>query len=480
MPPTTMALNRPCGGNRRLILYSAVLVIWIASHALGAWLGDAEPQPAQTTVPVGDGTSWGSPVESYPGPYWAALPYRPDAPAANLDPARAADFGQSAAGRFDPIRFPVQAGDVFSPLLPWDEQSRAGWRLLRAGDGGDDWYRFDAQVRSFYVHDLRIEWSGLEDTFGVEGAVLPMFRHRCDWCELIVLGELYLNQPFDRNNLVDTPERRSYAGNFAVDTLQVSQLYLAVRRDNLELAFGKMVTPFGRTYFPLFTNGRFDAPLIRSEAIRWRETGLLLRYDPAPLVCDVAVTNGGDERDTNSSKALVSRIAFRAEGWAGGCSIKIQDGVGSEGQKQYNNHLGADLMHRWGMLTLSGEVIYDQYGFRRPGFDPNDITWGRSIYYRDLNKTWHEPITGVGYYVNLGLEKARWMAALSYGEFYPEAIGDPRHDVTIRRGIIKLACEFARRLDAYTALILETGGYLAQENQPRKGTAVLAGIQYAF
>ena len=385
-----------------------------------------------------------------------------------------------AAGRFDPIRFPIQAGDVFSPLVPWDAETRMGWHPLGIRGDADDWYRVDVQVRGFYVNDQRIAWSGMEETFGAEGAILPMFRHRFDWCELIVLGELYLNQPFDRNILADTPERRSYAGNFEVETLQISQLYLAIRRDNLELAFGKMVTPFGRTYFPLFSNDHFDAPFIRTEAIHWRETGLLIRYDPAWLVCDLALTNGTEDRDSNSSKALISRIGFQGQRWAGGVSIKFQDGIGSENQKQYNNHLGADLMHRWGMFTLSGEVIFDEYGFRRPDFDPHDITWGRSIYYRDLNKAWGRPITGVGYYLNLGLQKDRWLAALCYGEFYPEAIGDPRQDITIRRGVIKLDYEFARQLDAYTALLLETGGYLAQDNQPRNGTAVLAGIQYTF
>ena len=41
-------------------------------------------------------------------------------------------------------------------------------------------------------------------------------------------------------------------------------------------------------------------------------------------------------------------------------------------------------MYRFGRFTLSGEAIYDQYGFTTPGFNPDDIFWGRSIYYRDL------------------------------------------------------------------------------------------------
>ncbi len=174
-----------------------------------------------------------------------------------------------------------------------------------------------------------------------------------------MLGEFYVSQPFNRNILVNTEERRSYVGNFMVDSLEISQLLLAFRRDNLELVVGKMATPFGRTYFPLFTNARLDAPFIRTEAIRWRETGLLVRWDPDWLVCEVALTNGCDDRDTNSSKALVSRLGVEQEQWAVGVSVKVQDGIGSEVQKQYNNHVGADAMCRWGIFTLSGEVIYD-------------------------------------------------------------------------------------------------------------------------
>ena len=45
----------------------------------------------------------------------------------------------------------------------------------------------------------------------------------------------------------------------------------------LTAAFGKMETPFGRTYFPLLTNAWLDAPFLRTEAILWRaqESGAL-------------------------------------------------------------------------------------------------------------------------------------------------------------------------------------------------------------
>jgi hypothetical protein len=355
-----------------------------------------------------------------------------------------------------------------------------GWHPIDNHCGGMDWYRLDGVVRSYYANDQRIEWTGIEATFGVEGAIAPVYRHRFGNWDMTLLGEFYLNQPFNRNLLLDRKERRSYAANYDVDTVEISQLLLGFRREDLEFRVGKMETPFGRTYFPLYSNSRFDAPFIRTEAIRWRETGILVRYDPNWLVCDVAVTNGCDDRDTNSSKALVSRIGIEQERWAGGISLKIQDGIGSEGQKEYNNHVGADLMYRWGIFTLSAEAIYDQYGFRKTTFDPDNIFWGRSIYYRDLNKAREEPITGVGYYFNLGFTNGRWTGVLNYGEYYPESIGNPKHDVINRRAIVKLDYDLAKRLEAYAVVILETSGYMAQCNRPRRGTAILTGVQYTF
>ncbi len=382
---------------------------------------------------------------------------------------------------FGPIEFDVPA-DQSAQLTPEQIQGfeQAGWRPLWTPCGGLDWYRIDGQVRAYYLNDQRIEWTGVEATFGAEAALLPMYRHRFGLWEMTALGEFYINQPFDRNILANTAERRSYAANFEVETFEMSQLSMSFRRGNFEFTAGKMVTPFGRVYFPLYTNSRMDAPFIRTEAIRWRETGVLLRYDPQWLIVDVALTNGCDDCDTNSSKALISRVGIEQENWAGGVSIKWQDGIGSEGQKEFNNHVGADLMCRWSIFTLSGEVIYDQYGFRKSGYDPDNIFWGRSIYYRNLNRGRDEPITGVGYYVNLGFCKDRWSGMLNYGEYYPESIGVAQHDIPNRRGIIKLDYALASRLGAYTVVMIENGGYIAQDNRPRLSNVFLTGIQYTF
>jgi hypothetical protein len=334
-------------------------------------------------------------------------------------------------------------------------------------------------ARGYYRNDQRIQWSGMEETFGAEGVIAPVFRRQLGNWETTVEGEFYLNQPFDRNILADTPTRVSYMGNYDVDVFEISQLSITCRRDDFSIKAGKMVTPFGRTYFPLYSNARIDAPFIRTEAILWRETGFLIHYQPGIFVGDAAITNGSENLDSNSSKAIVARLGLQTEFSALGCSVKWQDGIGSEEQKQFNNHVGADAMVRCGPFQLSGECIYDEYGFYHP-FDPNDITWRHSIYYRELNRAVHVPLTGVGYYADLGYKGQDWDVNLNYGGYYPTEIGNPQHDVPNRRGIIKLAYRFTPALQTYCAALMETSGMIAQEDLNRRGHLLLSGLQYVF
>ena len=174
----------------------------------------------------------------------------------------------------------VSLAPLFPAVSPQAAVSDTDWRPLELfGDSGSC-YRIDGWVRGYYLNDQRIEWSGQESTFGAEGGIAPVFRHQFDKLEMTVQGEFYINQPFNRNILVDTAERRSYAGNFDVDTFEISQLYIELQCGDWSLTAGKMVTPFGRTYFPLYSNSRLDAPFIRTEVIHWRETGLSARYCP--------------------------------------------------------------------------------------------------------------------------------------------------------------------------------------------------------
>jgi hypothetical protein len=145
-----------------------------------------------------------------------------------------------------------------------------------------------------------------------------------------------------------------------------------------------------------------------------------------------------------------------------------------------NNHVGVDAMVRRGSWTLSGEAIYDQYGLRRPGTALNDITWGRSLYYRDLNNAYHVPITGVGYYMNLGYEGPQWSLMLNYGEFYPQQIGDARQDVTTRRGLIKASRHWTRHFETYGIALLENDLHNAFDSSTRRGTYFIIGGQFAW
>jgi hypothetical protein len=341
-------------------------------------------------------------------------------------------------------------------------------------------YHIGGAARGYYLNDQRIEFTGLEETFAVEGVLDGGVHHVAgDWL-VQVEGELFFTQPYDRNRLVDTPLRESFAHNFETDIVSISQLYLAARHGDWIFAAGRFVTPFGRFYFTNYRNNWDDSPFIRSEAILFRETGLLAQWDPAGWCFTAALTNGGPQQDANSSKALVARAGIDRESFAAGASVKVQDGIGSEGQKSYNEHIGLDAMIRRGPWTLSGEIIYDQYGFRRPGFDPDDISWGRSIYFRDLNKALLEPITGVGYYLNLGYEGPLWSLALNYGEFYPEELGVPEHDTPTRRGIFKASRHWTRHLETYGVVMLENDLANAFVGHDRRGVYILAGCQFSL
>ena len=338
--------------------------------------------------------------------------------------------------------------------IPITELSIFDRDISHLADGQTE-FHYGIAARAFYSNDQRIEWTGQEETFGVEGVLSGNARRRIGNWDTGVWAEFYLNQPFDRNILVDDPDRVSFRSNFDIDTFEISQLFLTARQGDWLFAFGKMTTPFGRAYYPQYTNSRADGPFIRTESILWRETGLVAQYDPGYWVFTAGVLNGGDERDTNSSKALIARMGIDTGNFVMGASIKAQDGISSEHQKTFNNHVGLDAMFQHGRFRLSGEVIYDEYGFRKPGVAFHDIFWRRSLYYRQQNEALRDPITGVGYYVNLDMFFDSWTVSLNYGEFFPEQIGDPRHDETNRRGLIRLIRHTGRNTDFYLIGLIE-------------------------
>ena len=67
-----------------------------------------------------------------------------------------------------------------------------------------------------------------------------------------------------------------------------------------------------------------------------------------------------------------------------------------------------------------------------------------------------------------------------YGDFYPLYTGTAPDQRVLHRGLLKVAYRFARPLQIYSILIVENGGYLAQENEPRRGLAAVEGFQFTF
>ena len=415
-----------------------------------------------------------------PAAYVAGEPVLGLAPIAPAPPINVGPAGILPGGpAFSADALHPPSGDsTFSPNTPPVPRRIA----ITAADGTI--WDLGIQARGYYSNDQRIAWSGMEATFAAEGVLATTIKHTYGFWETSVEGQFYLNEVNGGNILENTAERISYAADFEIPPVVIDQLYIRCRNGDFSILLGKFPTPFGRTYFPIDTNSNalnthIDAPFIRSEAIDWRETGVLLHYEPGWFVGDLAVTNGNPDRDDNSSKGVVARAGLQGENYAAGASVKWQDGDGSDNQKEYDNYAGVDAMCRFGRFTLSGEVIYDQYGFHNP-YDPDDIFWGRSIYYRDSYNPAGGPITGFGYYLDLGYQEDRWYLGLDYGEFYPETIGNPLQDVIIRRGILKFNYSFTPQLQCFNMLLLETSGQIAQLGLSRKGEALLTGLQFTF
>ncbi len=377
----------------------------------------------------------------------------------------------------DPANMSTWCPDDIPPdnpsLIPTGTNS--AYRLLDHLEG-------NIVARGYYVNDQRLEWSGMETTFGGEAVLTPRLRQRCGDFEFLIDSELNINEPYDQNQLLNDAERKSYAANFQVNQFDISQLALVTDYQEWTFKAGKFATPFGRTYFPLYTNSYWDAPFIRTEVIQWRETGISAHYKSGYFVADAAFTNGSENLATNSGRAVVARVGLEESNlWAVGLSAKKGAGTGSEAQKEFDSYFGVDMMFRVGPFQLSSECVYDEYGFGRPGFNPLDITWVKSIYYRDESSGYQGvPCTGIGYYVNLGYAEGRWNTLLNYGDFYPLYTGTAPDQRVQHRGLGKVAYQLAKPLQIYSVLILENGGYVAQENEKRIPVAVLEGFQLTF
>ena len=382
---------------------------------------------------------------------------------------------------FEPTPAPWYESNRCTDCLPWLDiyQGSSYGAVCPCPVHDRPGFSIDGLARAYYANDQRINWTGMEATFGAEGILAPRFIAEVNGWNISANGVFFLNQHFDGNKL-DEPGLAPYHKNFEVDPFQIWNMNVRFTKDDLTISVGKDNTPFGRYYFPLFTNSRMDSPFLRSDVIQWVETGIFARYSPGIFVGDIAITNGLAERDTNSMKALVARLGINTPSFVAGISGKLHDGSGSEKQKQYGSYYGADAMMRWGAFDLSGEFTYDQYGMWHD-FDPNNITWGRSLYYRDLYSGQQRvPLSALGYYLNLGWTHPRLRVDLNYGEYYPHAIGNVLNDTPVRRGLAKATWRVMPHVESYTALLWENVRPLEPFRKWQLGTALLSGVQVYF
>ena len=178
-------------------------------------------------------------------------------------------------------------------------------------------------------------------------------------------------------------------------------------------------------------------------------------------------------------KAITGRLGLNFSCVTMGISGLYQDGEGSEEQKQFRSHAGVDTMVRLGNMVLSSEIIYDEYGLKRD-FDPNDIFWKHSIYYRQINKADAAAIIGWGGYIDLTYNHHPWFISVNYGEYHPEQLRKPeypQHDIINRRFLVKLGWNFTNNLQWYNAVLAETGDYVAQVGRLRRGYAYMSGVK---
>ncbi len=352
--------------------------------------------------------------------------------------------------------------------------------LPASGPPGGSKTEFDLKidVRSYFSNDQRIQWSGAEATFGTEAIIRGNAKKMIRNTEFFAGGEIRLNQSFDNNFLVDE-YREKYIQNFKTDRFQIAGMFVGLRVKNFELSLGKRRSIFGNDQLVHLTNGEIFQPFIRTESVLWWETGLFLKYRKGIIRLDLSVVNGGPDKDTNSSKAAVARAGIELKNFAIGVSAKVQDGIGSEQQKQYKNHIGFDISFRSGKFRLSAEGIYDEYGFRKE-FNSDDIFWERSLYYRDQFYKSETPITGIGGYIDLSYHNNKILVNINYGEFHPEKINNPYHDPPIRRGILKFIYNFSHGFGIFLSTLIENDRLREPVFSGAEGYAYIVGMTFSI
>jgi hypothetical protein len=356
--------------------------------------------------------------------------------------------------------------------------------VLRYRVSDDTAFMMDGLFRGYCRNDGRITWSGVETSFGAEGVLRPSFVSRTgDWV-VATEGEFFLNMRYG-SSILSSPERDLYRANFDVDMFQIQQLFVEATYGDTTVRIGRSRTPFGRYQSPMFTNSLQDAPFLRTEVISFFETGIFFRYRPNEVVFDLAIVNGEADLDTNSSKAIITRLGYETAFWTVGASIKYQDGISSEWQKRYSNYCGLDGSIALGNWLIYSEIVTDQHGLHRdPTADPNfnPLNFGRrSVYGRDVfSGEDKSAISGVGAHIGVTYRADTWLVDLCYGNYQPKAIGLPSHDASTNRLLFKTAFVAARNLEVFLIALAENR---RPNDPPLNNTQPYAfwmGMQYGF
>jgi len=345
-------------------------------------------------------------------------------------------------------------------------------------DGDGAGFKYNAFVRAFLLNDQRIQWSGLETTFSAEAVVNLSYLKKIARWQVMANGEFFINQPFNPNILADEYRSR-YKQNFDIDTFSCKQLFIEARNGAFAFKIGKFIIPFGRNYVPSYCNAFSDQPFIRSESIMRYDTGLMLSVNSGLLHLDLAFVNGSEDQDTNSAKSLIGRLGLGNEKWGIGVSGKYFGDRGSETQKQYSDHLGIDIMLTSGDFTLSGELITEHYGLRKP-FGEDEIFWPRSFYYRDIFYQFETPINGTGGYLNLLWKSRRVSINLNYGLYYPQQIDRPLHDAKNSRLLVSCSWQLVAGLHAFVSALIENDRPREPVFSGASPYMFLCGLHYAL
>lgn len=317
--------------------------------------------------------------------------------------------------------------------------------------------RIDGTARAFLKLDERINWSGVESTFGGEAVLRPLFETQQGAIRWRARGEFFLNQP-NGSSILSDPVRDLYRANFTVPAFQVFQLALEAERGDWLVRFGRIATPLGRYDVPMLTNALIDAPFLKTEIIGFTETGIFVRWNPGSWSFEAGFSNGEPDLDTNSNKALVARVGYDAPRWSAGVWIKAQDGISSEQQKRFNSFAGFDASVRAGEWTVYAEGLVDQHGlWRDPALLTNPAALGvRSLYGRDVFIGFATPIYGGGFDIGATLHRGGLLLDWNWGAYWPQQIGVPSHDAPVYRATFKLLWSLAPRVDLFAAVISET------------------------